>query len=44
MMYMCPSTVSLEALDGNIPVWAADAQQATAELGEKIAWRSWQVG
>ena len=37
MMYLCPGTVDLKALKKERPAWAADAHEATVELGGRIA-------
>jgi len=37
MMYLFPGTVDLKELKNERPAWAADAHEATAKLGEKIA-------
>lgn len=37
MMYLCPGTVDLDERKKETPAWAADATEATAELGEKFA-------
>lgn len=37
MMHLYPTTVDLGELKGKVPAWAADAHEATPELGAKIA-------